>query len=87
MDSRLAVAAGLLVFAVGLFFGANKFNEEGRRSVLAKAGFHDISGLREDRQRVWHGTAKQGGRLVAVSVDFYDHIEVADQGQDGLSPS
>jgi hypothetical protein len=67
-----------------MYFGADKFNAEGRKAVLAKAGFYDISVLREDRQRVWHGTAKQGGRLVAVSVDFYDHIEVVDHE---LSPS
>jgi hypothetical protein len=54
--------------------GANSFSEGQARTLIESQGYADVSPLTNDRQGIWHGTAKKGGNKVHVSVDFKGHV-------------
>lgn len=58
----------------GLSAGANSFAEGQARTLLQEKGYAEVSPLVNDRQGIWHGTAKKGQSKVSVSVDFQGHV-------------
>ena len=54
--------------------GANSFTEGQAKSRIEAKGFTAVSGLKKDDAGVWRGQAQQGGKSVAVSVDFQGNV-------------
>ena len=54
--------------------GANSFTERQAREHIAKSGFTNVSTLTKDKDGVWRGTAKKGGRTVHVGLDFKGNV-------------
>ena len=54
--------------------GANSFTEGQAKSRIEARGFTDVTGLKKDDAGVWRGTARRGGTLVAISVDFQGNV-------------
>ena len=54
--------------------GNNSFTEEQARGHLANAGYTNITGMTQDDQGVWHGTATMGGKTGPVSLDYQGSI-------------
>ncbi len=54
--------------------GANSFTEFQAKDRIEKAGFTEVTSLRKDDQGIWRANAKQGGKQVAVSLDFRGNV-------------
>jgi putative membrane protein len=54
--------------------GANSFTEAQAKEHLRNAGYADVTGMSQDSNGVWHGTATKAGKSVPVSVDFKGNI-------------
>ena len=54
--------------------GANSFTEAQARDRLAKHGYTDVSGMKQDGKSVWHGMATKDGRQLHVAVDYQGNI-------------
>lgn len=54
--------------------GANSFAEPQARRLIESRGFSDVSPLVNDRQGIWHGTARSGATKVQVSVDYKGNV-------------
>ena len=48
----------------------NSFTEAQARGRITRAGFHDISSLKLDRNGIWRGGATKAGRRVDVWLDY-----------------
>lgn len=54
--------------------GANSFTEGQAKSRIEAKGFTRVSGLKQDKEGVWRGMAKQGDKSVKISVDFQGNV-------------
>lgn len=54
--------------------GANSFTEGQAKSRIEARGYTDVTDLQKDDKGVWRGKAKQGGKSVAVSLDFQGNV-------------
>ena len=54
--------------------GANSFSEGQARKLIESQGYSEVSALVNDRQGIWHGTAKRDAAKVHVSVDYKGHV-------------
>ena len=54
--------------------GANSFTEGQAKDRMEKAGFTEVTGLKKDDQGVWRASAKQGDKVVTVTVDFRGNV-------------
>lgn len=54
--------------------GASSFTMDQARERLEKAGFSDVTGLAQDANGVWRGSASRNGAQTAVSVDYQGNI-------------
>ncbi|WP_426265421.1 hypothetical protein [Sphingomonas sp. PWP1-2] len=54
--------------------GANSFTQVQAREHIAKSGLTAVSALTKDKNGVWRGTAKKGGRTVHVGLDFKGNV-------------
>ncbi len=54
--------------------GANSFTQGQAREHIEHAGFAGVSALAKDGNGVWRGTAKRGGKLVRVALDFKGNV-------------
>ncbi len=54
--------------------GANSFTEGQAKSRIEKAGYSDVSGLKQDDGGVWRGTASKNGQSMPVSLDFQGNV-------------
>jgi putative membrane protein len=61
--------------APALRHGANSFMESQAREAIRKQGYDNVSGLVNDRDGIWRGTATKGQDTVQVSVDFKGHVD------------
>lgn len=57
--------------------GDNSFTEEQARGHLVNGGYTDVSGLTQDAEGKWTGTAKKDGADVTVAVDYQGTITPA----------
>ncbi len=60
--------------ATGPATGANSFTEDQAKRRLEHNGYNHVSGLTEDNNGIWHGSATKNGSSVQVSVDFKGKI-------------
>lgn len=60
----------------GLVPGANSFTEGQARSWIEKAGYTDVTGLMKSEDGIWKGSARKGGAMVNVAVDFKGNVTV-----------
>ena len=54
--------------------GANSFTEGQAKSRIEGAGYSDVTALKKDDNGVWTGSAKKGGQMVTVKVDFQGNV-------------
>ena len=54
--------------------GANSFTEGEAKVRIAKAGYSDVSALKQDDKGVWRGTASKDGKSVPVALDFQGNV-------------
>lgn len=54
--------------------GANSFTETQVRERLENSGFTRVTGLRQDDQGIWRGTAIRNGVSTPVAVDYRGNI-------------
>ena len=54
--------------------GANSFTEGQAKSRIEGAGYTDITALKKEDNGVWTGSAKKGGQMVNVKVDFQGNV-------------
>jgi predicted lipoprotein len=54
--------------------GANSFTEAQAKDRMEKAGFTEVTGLKKDDQGIWRASAKQGDKVVTVTVDFRGNV-------------
>jgi putative membrane protein len=54
--------------------GANSFTEGQAKSRIEGAGYTDVTALKKDDNGVWTGSAKKGGQMVTVKVDFQGNV-------------
>lgn len=54
--------------------GANSFAEPQARKLIESRGYSEVSPLVNDRQGIWHGTARSGATKVHVSVDYKGNV-------------
>ena len=54
--------------------GANSFTEGQAKSRIEGAGYTDVTALKKDDNGVWTGSAKKGGQMVSVKVDFQGNV-------------
>ena len=54
--------------------GANSFTEGQARDHIAKSGYTNVSGLTQDSNGVWHGTATKNGKSGPVALDFKGNV-------------
>lgn len=54
----------------GTAAGANSYTEDQARGAIQNAGYTDATGLTQDAQGVWHGTAMKNGASTPVAVDY-----------------
>lgn len=56
--------------------GANSFTEGQAKSRIENHGYSNVSGLSQDNDGVWRGTAMKDGKSHSVSVDFQGNVIV-----------
>jgi hypothetical protein len=54
--------------------GKNSFTESEARKRLEGFGYTNVSGLHQDDQSIWRGTASKGGQQVQVGLDYQGNI-------------
>ncbi len=54
--------------------GKNSFTEAQAKDRLEKHGYTAVSGLKQDDQSIWRGTATKDGKPVSVAVDYQGNI-------------
>ena len=54
--------------------GANSFTEGEAKARITKAGYSDVSALKQDDKGVWRGTASKDGKSVPVALDFQGNV-------------
>ena len=54
--------------------GANSFTAAQAKDRIEKAGFTAVTGLAKDKDGIWRGTASQGGKPVAIALDFKGNV-------------
>jgi len=54
--------------------GKNSFTEAQAKDRLEKHGYTAVSGLKQDDQSIWRGTATKDGKSVGVAVDYQGNI-------------
>jgi putative membrane protein len=54
--------------------GKNSFTESEARSRLESFGYSSVSGLHQDTDSIWRGTAMKGGQQVQVGLDYQGNI-------------
>ena len=54
--------------------GANSFTEAQAKDRIEKAGFTVVTELAKDKDGIWRGKASQGGKSVAVALDFKGNV-------------
>ena len=54
--------------------GANSFTEAQAKDRMEKAGFTEVTGLKKDDQGIWRASAKQGDKVVTVTVYFRGNV-------------
>lgn len=54
--------------------GSNSFTEEQVKERLAKKGYSKVSGLKNDENGVWRGTATKKGVKHSVAVDYQGNV-------------
>jgi hypothetical protein len=54
--------------------GANSFTQTQAQDRIEKAGFTNVTGLKKDENGVWRGAASQGGKTLAVALDFKGNV-------------
>lgn len=58
--------------------GANSFTEDQARGAIESAGYTNVTGLTQDPQGVWRGTATREGESTQVSVDYRGSVTPGD---------
>jgi len=74
-----AVSAQTPVPSAAPLPGANSFAEPQARRLIESQGFSEVSPLVNDKQGIWHGTAKSGTGKVQVSVDYKGNVSAHPQ--------
>lgn len=54
--------------------GANSFTEKQAADRIAKAGYVSVTGLKQDKDGLWRGSAMKDGRPVEVSLDYKGNV-------------
>jgi hypothetical protein len=54
--------------------GKNSFTELQARKRLRMRGYAHASGLKQDDQGIWRGSATKDGKTVSVSVDYQGNV-------------
>jgi hypothetical protein len=54
--------------------GANSFTMGEARSQIEAKGFTHVTGLKKDKDGVWHGKASKDGQSGPVSVDYQGNV-------------
>jgi len=57
--------------------GANSFTQAQAREHIAKSGFTRVSALKKDDNGIWRGTARKGGHIVQVALDFKGNVSTS----------
>ena len=54
--------------------GANSFTEAQAKDRMEKAGFTEVTDLKKDDHGIWRASAKQGAKIVTVTVDYRGNV-------------
>ena len=54
--------------------GANSFTEAQARQHIVNSGYTSVTGLSQDSNGLWHGTATKNGKAGPVALDFKGNI-------------